>query len=236
MADAPTFAGEFMARNPEFQDEVRRTSDPERGAEETARSPHETKDDGFERRWGCEFGPELLSWPPAPRWTLAALPSKLLLIETPPKLHQAAPALDIAKIASDPSDVPAIEINKHHNHAGGGAYSVVIPLDHLLDVRLAALRQLAARLMGRSLNPDPFALTRARRTRLIQALRALDGRLAGAPYRAIAEALFGGRAFPERAWKTHDLRDRTIRLVRYGEALMRGGYRRLLLHPYRGKL
>ena len=36
-----------------------------------------------------------------------------------------------------------------------------------------------------------------------------------------------------RAWKTHDLRDRTIRLVRFGFDMMRGGYRSLLLHPYR---
>jgi hypothetical protein len=31
------------------------------------------------------------------------------------------------------------------------------------------------------------------------------------------------------------LRDRTARLVRLGVALMNGGYRRLLLHPYRGR-
>jgi hypothetical protein len=234
-ADAPTFAGEFMVRNPEFQDDVRRPPNPEGGGPEPSTSSYETKDDSFERRWGCELGPELLSYPPAPRWTLAALPSKLLLIETPPKLSQAAPALDLARIASGPLGFPALEIDQHDNDAAA-AYSVVIPLDHLIDVRLAALRQLAAVLLGRRPGPDPLALTRARRTRLIQALRALDGRMAGAPYRAIAQALFGNRALPERAWKTHDLRDRTIRLVRYGEALMRGGYRRLLLHPYRGKL
>ncbi|WP_371418440.1 DNA -binding domain-containing protein [Methylocapsa sp. S129] len=33
---------------------------------------------------------------------------------------------------------------------------------------------------------------------------------------------------PERAWKTHDLRNRTIRLVKSGLALMHGGYRELL--------
>ncbi|MCG2633173.1 DUF2285 domain-containing protein [Bradyrhizobium sp. WYCCWR 13023] len=33
---------------------------------------------------------------------------------------------------------------------------------------------------------------------------------------------------PERAWKTHDLRNRTIRLVQGGLALMRGIYRKLL--------
>jgi hypothetical protein len=34
-------------------------------------------------------------------------------------------------------------------------------------------------------------------------------------------------------WKTHDLRDRTIRLVRSGVKLMRGGYLDLLRYPGR---
>lgn len=52
----------------------------------------------------------------------------------------------------------------------------------------------------------------------------------GASYRAIAELLFGADCIPERAWKTNDLRSRTIRLVQSGLALMRGGYRELLRH------
>jgi len=68
------------------------------------------------------------------------------------------------------------------------------------------------------------------------ALRALDGRLDQASYRDIAEALFGTGHMPERGWKTHDLRDRTIRLARLGQAMMQGGYRRLLLYPFRGQL
>ena len=59
-------------------------------------------------------------------------------------------------------------------------------------------------------------------------LRALDARNEGKAYRAIAEGLFGQKRIPERAWKTHDLRNRTIRLVQRGLALMRGGYRELL--------
>jgi len=52
--------------------------------------------------------------------------------------------------------------------------------------------------------------------------------LAGATYRNIAEALFGEKRIPDRAWKTHDLRNRTVRLVQSGLALMHGGYRKLL--------
>jgi len=72
-----------------------------------------------------------------------------------------------------------------------------------------------------------------RRRRLALALRALDARMEGGTYREIAEVLFGAKHIPERAWKTHDLRNRTIRLVQTGFALMRGGYRALLRPPLR---
>ena len=64
--------------------------------------------------------------------------------------------------------------------------------------------------------------------RLIAALRALDGRLAGASYRVIAEALFDPSRFASEPWKTASLRDTVIRLVRTGIAMMRGDYRNLL--------
>ena len=77
--------------------------------------------------------------------------------------------------------------------------------------------------------PSPLRLTPHQRQRFALTLRALDGHLAGERYRPIARGLFGAARVPSgRAWKTHDLRDRTIRLVRAGLALMRGGYRNLL--------
>ena len=48
-----------------------------------------------------------------------------------------------------------------------------------------------------------------------------------------AAALFAAPDVTGRAWKSHDLRDRAIRLVKFGLGMMRGGYRSLLLHPYR---
>ena len=64
-------------------------------------------------------------------------------------------------------------------------------------------------------------------------MRALDARQDGASYRAIAEVLFGAEGVLERTWKTHDLRNRTIRLVQSGVALMRGEYINLLSYPLR---
>jgi hypothetical protein len=54
-----------------------------------------------------------------------------------------------------------------------------------------------------------------------------------ATYRGMASALFSHPGVSDRGWKSHDLRDRTIRLVRLGLGMMRSGYRRLLLYPYR---
>jgi hypothetical protein len=111
-----------------------------------------------------------------------------------------------------------------------------LPLDRLFEVRAAAALRLWRSLVGGWPGRNPATLPAARRDRLVLALRALDGRLAEATYREIAGALFGGARLPERSWKTHDLRDRTVRLARLGVAMMQGGYRRLLLHPFRGRM
>jgi hypothetical protein len=114
--------------------------------------------------------------------------------------------------------------------------AILLPFDRLFEVRVAAALRLWRALKGRKPGRNPAALSEARRKRLAFALRALDGRLDGAPHREIAAALFGAYAVPERDWISHELRDRTARLVRLGLAMMNGGYRRLLLHPYRGRL
>jgi hypothetical protein len=111
----------------------------------------------------------------------------------------------------------------------------VLPLDRLFAIRASAALRLWRGLTGRSPECDPATLPATRRNRLVLALRALDGRTDNASYRDIAEVLFGTGRMPEHGWKTHDLRDRTIRLARLGHAMMQGGYRRLLLYPFRGR-
>jgi hypothetical protein len=82
---------------------------------------------------------------------------------------------------------------------------------------------------GRRRRRPPDRLTRQRRHRLVLTLRALDARLAGESYRVIAAGLFTDARIPVGpGWKTHDLRDRTIRLVRAGKELMQGRYLDLL--------
>lgn len=106
--------------------------------------------------------------------------------------------------------------------------SVVIPFDGDFPVRAATASRLWARLHGHAPGQAPCSLTRQRRDRLVLTLRALDGHLDAASYREIAEVLFGARRIEREPWKTSSLRDRTIRLVKGGLALMRDGYRKLL--------
>jgi hypothetical protein len=105
----------------------------------------------------------------------------------------------------------------------------VIPLDANFAARADASLRLWRLLTGEPYGGPADPLTRLQREQLVLALRALDGHLAGATYREIAEVLFGTARVPAgSSWKTHDLRGRTIRLVRMGLKLMRGGYLDLL--------
>jgi hypothetical protein len=107
-----------------------------------------------------------------------------------------------------------------------------IVLELLLDADFGLQSDAAHRLWSALDQPElrvsHSAVTSQRRHRLILAMRALDGRIEGNSYRVIAESLFGATRMPERGWKTHDLRNRTIRLVQTGTLLMRGGYLALL--------
>jgi hypothetical protein len=110
--------------------------------------------------------------------------------------------------------------------------AVVIPLDASFAARADAAVRLWRIASGRPRRRVPDRLTQHQRRRLALALRALDGHLAGATYREIARALFGAARIPSGpAWKTHDVRDRTIRLVRTGLDFMRGIYLDLLRYP-----
>jgi hypothetical protein len=110
----------------------------------------------------------------------------------------------------------------------GAGYAAELPFDADFEIRAHASHRLWRALNDRRPGPPFHQLSAQRRERLGMSLRAFDGHMDGASYRAIAGVLFGRRRIPERAWKTHDLRSRTIRLVRAGLTLMQGGYRALL--------
>jgi hypothetical protein len=109
--------------------------------------------------------------------------------------------------------------------AGDGPLAAVILLDELAPHRAEAAlrfwRLLRDKPLHRAEHPPDLR-------RVFSLLRALDGHLGGASYRKIAERLFGTARVAANPWKTSSLRDATIRLVRGGVALMRGGYRKFL--------
>lgn len=80
--------------------------------------------------------------------------------------------------------------------------------------------------------PAPMARPRPPPTALLEmhTLQALDAILAGASLREVAEGLFGANVRTD--WSADGgLRSKVRRLVRRGDALMRGGYRRLAQLP-----
>jgi len=178
-------------------------------------------------------------------WTTTALPSVVPLGPTPHNLESS----NVRSVTFDRHWIVDQDDAERHilckgvffrAHAlddlDGKGICAALPLDALFDVRLAAARRLWLALNGRDPGEDPAALSQAQRDHLVDALRALDGRLDNATYREIAAALFGASRIPEHGWKTHDLRDRTIRLCRLGSDFMQGGYRQLLLYPFRQRI
>jgi hypothetical protein len=110
-------------------------------------------------------------------------------------------------------------------------YTVELPLDRDFEFRADAGRRLWRGLNGRPQGAPPHALSSHRRRRVALALRASDARTDGATYREIAEVILPAHRISERDWGTHEVRNRIIRLVKTGFALVQGGYRALLRPP-----
>lgn len=107
-----------------------------------------------------------------------------------------------------------------------GPLVVILALDQDFGLRVRAVQALH-RAVSRD-QPPRSRLTAAQRLRLERSLQALDGSLNRESYRAIAQTLFGAAVVERESWKTSSVRGVTIRLVRAGRALMRGGYLKLL--------
>jgi hypothetical protein len=105
----------------------------------------------------------------------------------------------------------------------GHPLAAIIPIDKLTPGRIAATQRFLRHLKRQRLPAEP-----KRSPRVVNTLRALDGHMSGASYRVIAECIFGRSRVSAEPWKTSSIRDATIRLVRSGVDLMRGGYRKFL--------
>lgn len=109
-------------------------------------------------------------------------------------------------------------------------YTVTLPLDRMFELRAHAARRLWRGLNGRSPGRAFRAMPDQLRQFHIHSLRALDARLAGESYRAIAEILLGFHGTKE-DWESDPRKNQTRRLVANGLRMMHGGYRTLLHYP-----
>jgi len=191
----------------------------------------------WRRNGGCDFAidPTLradqtpILWLPRHNPRLLLLTTLSALLVDGPALPAADPArivdapegeyLDLLALARQALLVPGPGDDR--------PIALVLPLDGLFEDRLEAGRRLRQLLVSGT-KPKPHGLTAHRRRRLKLMLRALDGFLADEDYRGVARGLFAGRMPAGAAWRTDSARSRTIRLVRDGLALIRGGYLDLL--------
>lgn len=112
-----------------------------------------------------------------------------------------------------------------------GPVAAVMLIDQFMQDRVDALARFRDVLLGRRVSPDR-RITPQRRHHLIEMLRAVDARRAGATYQETAEAVFDAERVRAVTWKSMPLRDTVMRRTRVGQAFVAGGYR-ALLHSHR---
>jgi hypothetical protein len=234
--DPSGLAWEFLRRNPDYQRDYRTVT----------RNPARTElSEALQRRWGLRFpvDPGLRTDRAPVVWLPGINPSTVLLAPAPALLRDTRTIEGItpvfARIADDgdywliedpPCHLPIVLIG---GATAASPIAAIIPLSVDFSARARAALRFWRLLHGQQSRRPSRGLTQQRHRRLALTLRALDAHLAGETYRAIAQGLFGPERIPAGSgWKTHDLRDRTIRLVRAGIALMRGGYLGLLRGPH----
>lgn len=112
----------------------------------------------------------------------------------------------------------------------GMAYVYAVRAGCQLRERWCAIEAELAMLDAATARHTAIATGRPGRTSMLhmRTLQALDGTLAGASQRGVAEVLFGIAAVTERWYDDGDLRAQVRRLIRRGQTLMDGGYHRLL--------
>jgi hypothetical protein len=112
----------------------------------------------------------------------------------------------------------------------GVAHAIAVRAGQRLGERWRAIETELAMLDAPTAHRVALATGRPGRTSLLhmRTLQALDGTLAGASQREVAEILFGPGTVASRWHGDADLRAQVRRLIRRGRTLMAGGYDRLL--------
>ena len=113
-------------------------------------------------------------------------------------------------------------------HPPAGPVAAVTLIDPHFQDRIDAINRFRDVALRRGTAIDK-RITPHRQRQLIEMLRTIDGRQAGATHQEIAEAVFGAATVNAITWKSSSLRDTVMRRAATGLDLVSGGYRRLLL-------
>jgi type VI secretion system activator RovC-like protein/transcriptional regulator len=239
-AESADFAWEYLRRNSDYRQDYRNQQNVGFGSIVAA-------DPTFRQRWGFLFAadPDQAFDAQAIFWAPEMLPTVLRVGSGRAAAYWRPYDVDVGELSG--ADLRRASDGWHAVFRLGGATHrlwlqglpaksapliLELPLDTDFDLQSRAAYRLWSAIGKRTLAGSHSSLPLQRRQRLTLAIRALDGRIEGNSYRTIAVGLFGANRIPEWSWKTHDLRNRTIRLVQTGLSLMRGGYRTLLRHRH----
>lgn len=110
--------------------------------------------------------------------------------------------------------------------------AALVPLGSEGFDRVEAITRLLAALHGRTVPPDT-RLTRQQRARARRMLQAFDGRRDGATQQEIAEVIFRTGKLARDQWQAASARHAVIGLLASAQAMIAGGYRKLLRHRRR---
>ncbi|NMM26824.1 MAG: DUF2285 domain-containing protein [Glaciimonas sp.] len=112
----------------------------------------------------------------------------------------------------------------------GMAYAYAVRAGCKLSERWRAIEAELALLDTAKVQPAAITTCRPGRASMLhmRTLQALDGTLAGASQRGVAEVLFGIAVVTKRWYDDGDLRAQVRRMIGRGQTLMDGGYHRLL--------
>jgi len=215
----PDLAWEFLRRNDEYRAEFARVA---------------LEPSGVDPRWGLKFSADPAV--PAPDaeifWRADVAPGLVVpLMEcrsTSRERRSWAPK-GVVRLGRDGLDVrlpEGLQLEYRGSAQPSGPLLVVLGFDDDLGLRVRAVERLDRAVKG--MVPPPSHLSLAHRERLARTLEALDRSIAGESYRAIAVSVFGEEAVASELWRTSSVRATTIRLVRAGRDLMRGGYLKLV--------
>lgn len=236
--DGPALAWEYLRRHPDYrQDWLRHSQRPEASSRTAQRWGLRLLEDPtldardahpiwFPDSQGVHLYPDVDPMPDAERFTLWRIPGDKSLIHD---------GVSLVLRVRWPGGCLRLVVAPDLADGMAYVYAVRAGVDLLAYARALTLEM---NKLAQANDAVPIAVVRPRPAlsalQDLHTVQALDATLAGASLRDIAQGLFGPKVVA-RDWHADGaLRARMRRLVRRGDALMRGGYRKLIQRPLSG--